>query len=45
MIRLETSIAAMKVIGAGILGAWASYTVPRYDSQRLRKLPGAAVRR
>ena len=38
------AIAAMKVIGAGILGAWAGYVVPTFDKKRLRQLPAAAVR-
>ena len=37
-------IVAMKVIGAGILGAWSGYIVPGFDKKRLRQLPGAAIR-
>jgi len=37
-------IAAMKVVGAGLLGAWAAYVVPGFDGSRLHKLPGAAIR-
>jgi predicted aldo/keto reductase-like oxidoreductase len=34
----------MKVIGAGLLGAWSGYVVPGFDKDRLRQLPGAAMR-
>lgn len=37
-------IVAMKVIGAGILGAWSGYIVPEFDKKRLRQLPAAAIR-
>ncbi|NIP27830.1 MAG: hypothetical protein GWN67_22410 [Phycisphaerae bacterium] len=37
-------IVAMKVIGAGILGAWAGYVVPGFDAKRLKQLPSAAIR-
>jgi len=37
-------IAAMKVVGAGMLGAWAPYVVPEFDKARLAGLPGAAIR-
>jgi predicted aldo/keto reductase-like oxidoreductase len=37
-------IVAMKVVGAGILGAWSGYIVPGFDKKRLRQLPGAAIR-
>ncbi len=37
-------IAAMKVIGAGVLGGWAGYVVPKFDKKRLRLLPAAAIR-
>ena len=37
-------IVAMKVMGAGILGAWAGYVVPKFDKGRLRLLPAAAIR-
>ncbi len=40
----EMGIVAMKVIGAGILGAWAGYVVPRFDAKRLKQLPAAAIR-
>jgi predicted aldo/keto reductase-like oxidoreductase len=41
---LGTGIVAMKVIGAGLLGAWSGYVVPGHDKHRLRQLPGAAIR-
>jgi predicted aldo/keto reductase-like oxidoreductase len=37
-------IVAMKVIGAGTLGAWAGSLVPGFDKQRLAQLPAAAIR-
>ncbi len=37
-------IVAMKVVGAGILGAWSGHVVPGFDRKRLAKLPGAAIR-
>jgi hypothetical protein len=37
-------IVAMKVIGAGMLGAWSGHVVPGFDQQRLKQLPGAAIR-
>ncbi|MHC4692147.1 MAG: aldo/keto reductase [Planctomycetota bacterium] len=37
-------IVAMKVIGAGVLGAWAGYIVPGFDAKRLKQLPAAAIR-
>ena len=37
-------LAAMKVMGGGILGAWSGYVVPEFDTTRLKKLPGAAIR-
>jgi len=42
--ELGMGIAAMKVIGAGMLGAWSEYMVPGFDKQRLRRLPAAAIR-
>ncbi len=42
--ELNMGIAAMKVIGAGVLGGWASHIVPAYDGKRIRKMPGAAIR-
>ncbi len=42
--ELGMGTAAMKVIGAGLLGAWAPYVVPGYDWSRLKQLPGAAIR-
>jgi len=37
-------IIAMKVMGGGVLGAWAGYVVPRFDKRRLGQLPPAAIR-
>ncbi len=37
-------IAAMKVVGAGMLGAWAGHIVPDFDKKRLAQLPAAAIR-
>jgi predicted aldo/keto reductase-like oxidoreductase len=34
----------MKVIGAGVLGAWSGYVVPGFDKRRLEQLPAAAIR-
>ncbi len=42
--ELGMGIVAMKVIGAGMLGAWSGYIVPGFDKQRLKQLPGAAIR-
>ncbi|MEW6359939.1 MAG: aldo/keto reductase [Planctomycetota bacterium] len=42
--ELGMGIVAMKVIGAGALGAWSGYHVPEFDKQRLRQLPAAAIR-
>ena len=42
--ELGMGIVAMKVIGAGMLGAWSGYIVPGFDKQRLRQLPAAAIR-
>jgi len=40
----KMGIAAMKVVGGGILGGWARYVVPSFDRKRLKDLPGAAMR-
>jgi predicted aldo/keto reductase-like oxidoreductase len=37
-------IVAMKVVGAGMLGAWSGKLVPGFDGRRLAQLPGAAIR-
>ena len=37
-------IAAMKVVGGGVLGAWSGYVVPGFDKKRLALLPAAAIR-
>jgi predicted aldo/keto reductase-like oxidoreductase len=42
--ELGMGIVAMKVIGAGMLGAWAGYLVPDFDQRRLKQLPAAAIR-
>jgi len=36
-------IVAMKVLGAGMLGAWSAYIVPGFDRERLKQLPAAAI--
>ena len=41
---LGMGIAAMKVVGAGMLGAWAPYVVPSFDQNHIKQLPGAAIR-
>jgi predicted aldo/keto reductase-like oxidoreductase len=42
--ELGMGIVAMKVMGAGMLGAWSGYLVPEFDKQRLKQLPAAAIR-
>ena len=42
--ELGMGIVAMKVVGAGMLGAWSGYLVPGFDQERLRRLPAAAIR-
>jgi len=42
--ELGMGIVAMKVVGAGMLGAWSGYLVPGFDANRLRQLPAAAIR-
>jgi predicted aldo/keto reductase-like oxidoreductase len=42
--ELGMGIVAMKVVGAGILGAWSGYVVPGFDKKRLEQLPAAAIR-
>ena len=42
--ELGMGIVAMKVMGAGMLGAWSGYLVPGFDPQRLKQLPAAAIR-
>lgn len=37
-------IAAMKVVAAGVLGAWSEHVVPDFDKTRLSDLPAAAIR-
>lgn len=40
----DVGIVAMKVVGAGILGAWSGHIVPGFDKKRLEQLPAAAIR-
>jgi predicted aldo/keto reductase-like oxidoreductase len=42
--ELGMGIVAMKVIAAGMLGAWSGHLVPEFDKQRLAQLPAAAIR-
>jgi predicted aldo/keto reductase-like oxidoreductase len=42
--ELGMGIVAMKVVGAGMLGAWSEHIVPGFDKQRLQQLPAAAIR-
>jgi predicted aldo/keto reductase-like oxidoreductase len=42
--ELGMGIVAMKVLGAGMLGAWSGYIVPAFDKKRLSQLPAAAIR-
>jgi predicted aldo/keto reductase-like oxidoreductase len=42
--ELGMGIVAMKVIGGGWLGRWSGYLVPKFDKQRLKALPAAAIR-
>jgi predicted aldo/keto reductase-like oxidoreductase len=42
--ELGMGIVAMKVIGAGMLGAWSGYIVPGFDKRCLQRLPAAAIR-
>ncbi len=42
--ELGMGVVAMKVVAAGMLGAWSQYIVPGYDKTRLQRLPGAAIR-
>ena len=42
--ELKMGIAAMKVVGAGVMGAWSGYVVPKFDKKRLGLLPAAAMR-
>ena len=40
----DMGIVAMKVVGAGVLGAWSGYVVPGFDRKRIKQLPAAAIR-
>jgi len=42
--ELGMGIVAMKVIGAGMLGAQSGSIVPGFDMERLKQLPAAAIR-
>jgi len=42
--QLGMGIVTMKVVGAGVLGAWSGYIVPGFDKKRLKQLPAAAIR-
>jgi predicted aldo/keto reductase-like oxidoreductase len=42
--ELGTGVVAMKVMGAGVLGAGAGLVVPGFDKKRLEQLPAAAIR-
>lgn len=42
--ELGMGIVAMKVIGAGMLGAWSGSMVPEFDQERLKQLPASAIR-
>ena len=42
--ELKMGIVAMKVMGAGVLGGWAPYVVPKYDRTKMKQLPAAAIR-
>jgi len=42
--QLDMGIVAMKVVGGGVLGAWARYVVPGFDAKRLKQMPAAAIR-
>jgi predicted aldo/keto reductase-like oxidoreductase len=41
--ELGMGVVAMKVLGAGMLGAWSGHIVPGFDKQRLQGLPAAAI--
>jgi predicted aldo/keto reductase-like oxidoreductase len=42
--ELGMGIAAMKVVGGGVLGAWSKLVVPGFDQDRRQQLPAAAIR-
>ena len=41
---LSMGVVAMKIIGGGIRGAWSGHIVSTFDTNRLNRLPGAAMR-
>jgi predicted aldo/keto reductase-like oxidoreductase len=42
--ELKMGLVAMKVIGAGMMGAWSGHLVPKFDKDRRPQLPAAAIR-
>ncbi|MDP6524475.1 MAG: aldo/keto reductase [Kiritimatiellia bacterium] len=42
--ELKVALVAMKVVGAGVLGAWSGYIVPEFEKKDIKELPGAAIR-
>jgi len=40
----KMGIVAMKVVAAGVLGAWSDEIVPEFDKENIKRLPGAAIR-
>ncbi|MBT3201093.1 MAG: hypothetical protein HN350_14420 [Phycisphaerales bacterium] len=42
--KRKMGLVAMKVVGAGVMGAWAPHFVPKFDKERAKLLPGAAIR-
>lgn len=42
--KRKMGIAAMKVIGAGLMGGWAPHLVPGTEAKQVQHLPGAAIR-
>lgn len=42
--ELKMGLVAMKVIGAGMMGAWSGHLVPKFDQKRRPQLPAAAIR-
>jgi len=42
--ELKMGIAAMKVVGAGMMGNWAQHIVPGTSEELVNRLPGSAIR-
>ena len=42
--ELKMGLVAMKVLGAGMMGAWSGHLVPSFDQKRRPALPAAAIR-